>query len=174
MKLRHATIVAALLVVAAVAVFVWTGRSRGKQSAEELLLAAVQELARAATERDTKAIARWISKDYRDAEGRDRKTLLQMLSLRFRAGGVITVFVLDKDVTVQHGVTPLRGALDVLAVLARIKAASLSELRPEAVQAMRFAVQVQQADGRWGIVAAEWAPVENVADLLRSGHGESN
>lgn len=163
------------LVIAAVAGVVAALVIRHVLSGDEVtdrqfLLALIDRVAAAAEKRQIKEVRRWLSGNYRDDRGRTYDAINQLLILHLLRGGIISVYVVDKDVAI-HPQAPHIADVNVIVVLTRGgKAKRLSDILPRAARALEFEMTFEKegsAQDSWRLSSAIWTHISDVRDLLR-------
>lgn len=146
---------ASLLLLAAVAAC-----SRPAASPEDQIRAVLARAESAVEERDTGALGVLIADDYRDGEGRDKRTLLQYAGYQLLREG--SLHLSTRLVSVEFSQGRIANAV-VIAAMARTRI-DLSSLPDFDADLYRFALVFERNQGQWQVARAEWRPA-TVEDL---------
>jgi len=119
--------------------------------------------AESAGDRDLDRLGGFISEDYRDAEGRDRRGLIQMVALYFRSAD--TLFLRKRIHTIEV-VGPREAHATVVAAIADVPMTDL-DLNRLSADFVRFELRFLREGKKWKLVEADWESV-SLTEFLNS------
>ncbi len=169
MRSGKTIILLAVLILIALALMLRTclGGS-GAVTEEQKVIALVKAIAKAAETHDIKSIRAHLSRRYKDPSGRDYDAINQILRIHYLRKGKITVYIASQEVTVEHSASPMRATIKAKVVLTRGGAGSkLPDIVPESGDAITFDVIMEQEDGEWMMISADWKGLRNPRELLQ-------
>ena len=115
---------------------------------ERMIRQAVSDMTAAAQRRDSAGVARFLSPDFRDGEGRDREGFRRLLEQDFRGLSRVYVFVSGLKVRVTE---------DSADVSLKVALSGSSRLWPERGRVYETGSVWRRESGRWVVVRAWWA-----------------
>ncbi len=120
------------------------------------------EVERASSEKDLKALKAIVSERYKDAAGRDKRDLTGMMTGYYLRQGTIHLLLHVRELDFPE---PGAAQAEVLAAMARTPVLDWDELPRIRADAYVFELALAEEDGDWRVVDAAWRPA--TADDLR-------
>lgn len=139
------------------------------QTEEAILMGLVERMAAAAEERKVKEIFPHLSPQYKDLRGRTADDIKILIKYQYLRGGVLSVFIAGKEVSVDRSETPLRARMEVRALLTQgTKVKKLLDIMPDSARALIFDLSFIKDQEVWKLISADWRDVRNVRDFIQS------
>jgi hypothetical protein len=139
-----------------------TGCHRSRPSPEEQVRKAIDDVIKAAGERDIKPVAASVSPAYADKEGNDKKQIVALVRVQFLLHP--NLYLVAKVASVECP-EPIQARAIVYVAMASVPAGGLPDLRHLAADVYRFECTLVDEDGTWRVRRAAWAPA-SARDLL--------
>ncbi|MBI5190634.1 MAG: hypothetical protein HZA22_08150 [Nitrospirae bacterium] len=128
----------------------------GEQTDEDLIKAAIQEMAEGAEAKDLGRVKGHISDGYKDPAGNDYQALKGIMAFYFMQPESINVFLRRQEVEIRDG----KGYATVRAVISRgAKAESVTDLVPSEAGGFIFDFTFEKEGGDWMLTSAIWRQV---------------
>ncbi len=125
----------------------------------QAVLNAIDRAIAAVEARKLSPLAEMILPAYRDDRGHRRKEILDTFRLHFLRGGILSVYVIKKDASIDAD-DPQHAKATLTVVLTRTpKVKKLSDLVPDAARGLRFELGFRKDDGEWKLESASWRKI---------------
>ena len=122
------------------------------QSAEEQIRAGLDQLETAAQERDAGVLLDWISDDYYDSQGRDKKALRAIVRIHLLRNHHLYLHKIIKQIDVAES----RATVTVLVAAAGEPIDGVDSLVNLQAELLRFDLELTQDGDEWRLSAAKW------------------
>lgn len=133
-----------------------------RQSPEDRVREAVDQVVKAARERDVKRMVAAVSDQYTDADGNKKDQIAQLVRVQFLLHR--NLYLVAKLSSVECP-EPSRAEVVVYAAMASVPGGGVPELTKLSADVYRFELTMADEDGEWRVVRASWSPA-TVRDLL--------
>jgi hypothetical protein len=151
----------ALFVVTLVMGF-WPACRCSRQSPEERVRQTVDQVVKAAHERDVKRMIAAISEQYADAESNKKEQIAAVVRVQFLLHPNLYLVVKLSSVECPEAT---RAQVVLFAAMASVPAGSVPDLRKLSADVYRFDLTMVDEEGEFRVVRAAWSPA-TVGDLL--------
>ncbi len=144
------------LVLAAAAALALLACSRGPDSPEDAVRAALAAIEQAAGDRDVDGVRARISDGYKDSRGNDKAAVVQVAAYHLLRNQVVHTFSLIQSVEIDEAGD---ARASVLVAMAASPIPSAEALLAVNADLYRFDVSLREEEpGLWRVVSAKWQP----------------
>jgi hypothetical protein len=131
-------------------------------SPEQRLRAAIESGIEAAEKEDHAAIAGFVSDDYADHRGRDRRALLGLVRGYLSQMGPLHIFSVERSLVMA---SPGRAEVTLLVAVASVPIETIADLGNATADLGRVELVFADEGGGWRLVEARWNPAD-LSDFL--------